>query len=165
MKIEVVQAVGILITAFALFINAYFSYRRLIHDEKSRNISASEPLLNQWTSAQMQEGIFFVVTRLRKEHSPTEGLSSLPSEDFKKVNYVTQVCDRIGARVVYGEAHYETVAALIGSKIIELWKILEPYIKVDRAAKDSAAPDLRCFFEAIACSFQRLDLPRDTTVR
>mgnify|MGYP003384681460 CR=1 FL=1 len=161
MKIEYIQAIGVFFAVVGLFVNAYYSRRRLIHDERSRNVAATESLLTQWTSKEMREGVEYILSSSWKEHDPKGGLSGLPSDIFPKVNHVTHICDRISARVIYGEADFSAVSTLIGSKMVELWKKLEPFIQAERSNPKTTTPDLRCFFEAVACSFDQLDLPQE----
>lgn len=155
-----VQTCGVVFAAIALGVNAFFSYRRLVHDEHTRNLAATENLYNLWTDADMRSGMEFVEKELQQKYQSSLGFRDLPDEARRAVVSVSHICDRIAARVISGEANENAVATMLGAKLVQLWEIMQPYIEVERKRPDSVASDLRGHFEAVAKKFKALNLPK-----
>lgn len=132
---SLIKIFGVIIAAAALVANAYFSWKRLRHDNASRSISASSALIREWRDKEFQAAIDFVVHKFKMEYidAQSTGYRNIKDASHKAmVVKVSHLCDEIGSRTISGEADEVFIITFLGKAISDLAYILEPYIEAER---------------------------------
>jgi hypothetical protein len=157
----VTKFLAVLIALIALVVNAYYSRLRFQHDQASRSISASEGLLNQWTSEEMRIAKTFILEELRQKFAPELGFSKLPVDAQNMVVPVSHLCDRIAMRMIFGEANEALLITMLGERLVHLWDTLQPYIEHERKHREGNSPgEYQVFFEAMAQKIKKMNISK-----
>jgi hypothetical protein len=77
----------------------------------------------------------WVVTRLRTEHSPDNGVSGLPEPARERVRRVVFFYDNLGVFVAFKVIGQDLAIGFHGVGLTEAWQVLEPYIRRERAIR------------------------------
>lgn len=129
------QGVSVVVAVAALVANAYFSYRRMRHDDASRNLTMSA-LIREWREKDTQKAVAFVRDELARTYpEPSRvGYSRIPDEVHRSSVYrVSHLCDEIAARTILGEADARFVMLFLGTAIARIEEALHPYLIAERA--------------------------------
>jgi hypothetical protein len=143
------------IATVSLIITAFFSWKRYQHDVMSRNVSATISLIKEWRSLEMREARIAVFKVLKPNYGGELGLDRLPPEIKNKVALITHLCDEICMRVVGGEADESLIVGFIGTRVVELWVVLKPFISTHRV--EVGPSDSHAYFEAFASKYENFD--------
>jgi hypothetical protein len=93
----------------------------------------------------------WVVTHLRAEHSPDNGVSGLPEPARERVRRVVFFYDNLGVFVAYKVIGEDLAIGFHGVGLAEAWKTLEPYIRRERAMRKMR---YAAFYEDLVGRFQ-----------
>jgi hypothetical protein len=77
----------------------------------------------------------YVLTRLRTEHSPDNGVSGLPEPARERVRRVVFFYDNLGVFVTFKVIGQDLAIGFHGVGLTEAWQVLEPYIRRERAIR------------------------------
>jgi hypothetical protein len=93
----------------------------------------------------------WVVTRLRAEHSPDNGVSGLPEPARERIRRVVFFYDNLGVFVAYKVIEQDLAIGFHGVGLTEAWQALEPYIRRERAIRKMR---YAVFYEDLVGRFQ-----------
>ncbi len=103
----------------------------------------------------MREARITVFKDLKINYRGEMGLDGLPAEIKNKVALATHLCDEICMRIVGGEADEALLVGFIGTRLVELWSVLKPFIETHR--KTVGPSDSHAYFEAFAIKYESFD--------
>ena len=150
------QTYALIVAATALVVNFVFVILRYYHDKATRNIAVSARLIDQWVKLRAEKT--YIASRLHTDYPPglgVYGYSNLDKspEHRDQVVAVSYLCDEIAARAIFKEANEQYIISFIGTRMLEMWEALEPYIKVEREHRQF--PLFQAYFEVFAARIRK----------
>jgi hypothetical protein len=158
MSASTAMNLGALFVAIAaLAVSVVFARRQLTSATSASTVQiAIEVLTRETRTDAFMDSEDFVLNHLAANHPPGQGVAKLPHEARRHFHRVAFYYADLGVLLLYGTAQATMIVATMRGPALRAWSVLEPYIRAERAARNSTR--YLNFFEHLACVCADTDL-------
>lgn len=125
-----------IVSATVALLALYFSTSTLVQQNRIQRqanfVPALVGLLDAFRTQQFHEDYGYLVDRLRLENDPSRGVSGLCPRARSAFFNVIYLYQQFAMLVSLGILEYDAVAAVAGRRCVELWSLVEPYVRAER---------------------------------
>jgi hypothetical protein len=133
------------LSILALVTSAALAMRQLVLSRHTNMLPILIDVYQEYRDVEFKSHVFYVLTKLRTDHEPTQtGFRFLPEPASTHVRVTSHFFDNLGVLVRSGAVDERFIISFTGDTIESVWTVLEPYIEQERVFKDG---DYQEFFE------------------
>ena len=131
MESNVISIVSVLIAAIAVCIATWQVRASARSAERSNALPVLSEFFAEWRSSEFRMSIGYL---LNETPGPLngEGFASLPETWREHAYKVCYFFDYVGVLVVRGIIGEETIIGMMGTRIIQVWRAVEPHVMAER---------------------------------
>jgi hypothetical protein len=145
------EAAALSISVVALVVSVLGGYRAQRLSRHANTLPVLVQLFSEHRGERLAEGRRIV--RQDMEPVPREdGFASIPAEQRQLVRELAWFYDNLGALVAHDIVDLAPVSGYLGTSVVETWRVLEPFITVERTrrARDLDPSRYLEYFENLA---------------
>jgi hypothetical protein len=154
------EIAALAISVVALFASFVTTYRALELARHSNTLPVLIELFSEHRGQRLTQARRFVRNEL-PTFDPALGVEDLPEENARLVRDLAWFYDNLGALVAHDVVDIEPVSGYLGTSVIDIWSVMEPYIHTERIRRggDTDPGRWQAYFENLARLIE--DLPPD----
>ena len=149
------------VSLLALAVSVFTALRQMTIMRDSNQLPVLVELFQEFRSTDWQRAEAYVLGRLRAEHDPEVGFSTLPDEARLSVGKVIGYFSGMGYLIQREMADEGLVIPLVGYRASKAWDALEPYIRREREIR-GPGDRYACMYEDLVVRV-RAHIPLDTS--
>lgn len=128
---NIVSLISVLVAIAAVWVATWQVRASAKSTERSNALPVLSEIFAEWRSTEFRQSIMYLLNEI-PGGVLDDGFESLPEEWREHAYKVCYFLDYLGILVVYGIMNEETIIGMMGTRIIQLWRAMEPYIMAER---------------------------------
>jgi hypothetical protein len=157
METEIISIASVFIAAVAVCIATWQVRASAKNAERSNALPVLSEIFSEWRSPEFRMSILYLISETPAASS-SEGFASLPEIWREHAYKVCYFLDYLGVLVVRDIIREETIIGMMGTRIIQVWRAIEPHILAERQYRirtypSDAPPGFLVYYEhLVACT-------------
>src|SRR6266581_2262033 len=139
MESDVISVVSVLIAAVAVCIAAWQVRASAKSAERSNALPVLSEIFSEWRSSEFRASILYLLNETPEALSD-EGFASLPETWREHAYKVCYFFDYVGVLVVRGIIGEEAIIGMMGTRITQVWRAVEPHVLAERQFRIQTYP-------------------------
>lgn len=141
----VLNVLAVVVAFIALTVSVIFAMRQITIMRQANQMPVFVDLIQEYRSQDFQQAEHYVMYKLAREHTSSDGVLSLPSEARHAATVVLSFFGTVGSLIAFGILKEDIAVSTLGSRADKLWTDLEPFIIKERQRLGDS--DFAKFFE------------------
>jgi hypothetical protein len=139
METNIVSLVSLFIALVAVCVAVWQVRASSRNDELSNELPIISEIMNEWRSTNFRSDVSYVLTR-SPQTAKDGGFRALPARWREPAYRVGYFLDYIGVLTSLDIISDELVISMVGTQIIQIWRVLEPFIERERQYRRDTYP-------------------------
>jgi hypothetical protein len=139
MESNIVSLLSIVVAVVAVWVATWQVHASSKSAERSNALPVLSEIFGEWRSTEFRMSIKHLLSETPDDLG-NEGFESLPTEWREHAYKVCYFLDYLGVLTTLGIIDEEVIISMMGTRLIQVWRVIEPYIMAEREFRLRAYP-------------------------